>query len=299
MLATSCRGKPETEAPLRYTRTAMALHWLIALMIICNVLLGLFGESFPDGWVRPAIDTHKSIGITVLGLVILRILWRLSHKPPPLPRTFPKWEHVAAHVAHFLLYLLMIGLPLSGWLHDSAWKAAATHPMHLYGFIPWPRIGYVMNLDPHAERIAARPFWRAAYLAGLCAVCIVRHARGRRAEASMDRQEVSHHAHGAVTMLTLVKPQPEPTLKTSLEAALALASPRIAPRPFRLPSVLIHGGVLLLWLVLFARAFFLHGVVAWSTGIAYVVYDTLVAGVRGGEIVDAGACAQAARSHAG
>jgi cellulose synthase/poly-beta-1,6-N-acetylglucosamine synthase-like glycosyltransferase len=92
----------------------------------------------------------------------------------------------------------------------------------------------------------------------------------------MDRQEVSHHAHGAVTMLTLVKPQPEPTLKTSLEAALALASPRIAPRPFRLPSVLIHGGVLLLWLVLFARAFFLHGVVAWSTGIAYVVYDTLL-----------------------
>ena len=70
--------------------------------------------------------------------------------------------------------------------------------------------------------------------------------------------------------------KPEPTLKISLEAALARASPRIAPRPVTLASVLIHGGVVVLWLVLFARAFFLHGVVAWSTGIAYVVYDTLL-----------------------
>ena len=61
-----------------------------------------------------------------------------------------------------------------------------------------------------------------------------------------------------------------------MEEALAQASPRIAPRPVTLASVLIHGGVVMLWLVLFARAFFLHGVVAWSTGIAYVVYDTLL-----------------------
>ncbi len=91
----------------------------------------------------------------------------------------------------------------------------------------------------------------------------------------MDRPEIGHYAHGAVSMLTLANKTPDPAL-TTLEAALALASPRIAPRPFRLPSALIHGGVLALWMVLFARAFFLHGVVAWSTGIAYVVYDTLL-----------------------
>ncbi|CAH2785363.1 MAG: Cytochrome B561 [uncultured Caballeronia sp.] len=104
----------QTEMPLRYTRTAMVLHWLIALLIICNVVLGLTAESFPDSWVRPVVDTHKSIGITVLGLVLLRILWRVSHRPPPLPKAFPKRENVAAHIAHFLLYLLLIGLPLSG-----------------------------------------------------------------------------------------------------------------------------------------------------------------------------------------
>lgn len=139
-----------TGAPLstRYTRTAMTLHWLIALLMIGNVALGLSADSLPDDWVRPVIDTHKSIGITVLGLALLRILWRVSHKPPPLPREFPSWEKSAAHVAHFLLYLLMIALPLSGWLHDSAWKDAATHPMRWFNLFQWPRIGYVMNLDP-------------------------------------------------------------------------------------------------------------------------------------------------------
>ena len=81
----------------------------------------------------------------------------------------------------------------------------------------------------------------------------------------------------AVSMRTKKTPaQTDPLLKRSLEDALAQASPRLAPRPVTLASVLIHGGVVVLWLVLFARAFFLHGVVAWSTGIAYVVYDTLL-----------------------
>jgi cytochrome b561 len=142
---------PAAETPHKYTRIAMLLHWAIAILIIANVVLGLSADSLPDGWVRPVIDTHKSIGITVLGLALLRILWRLTHRPPPLPRAFPQWEHVAAHLAHFLLYLLMIGLPLSGWLHDSAWKDAASHPMYLFNRVPWPRIGYVMKLDPQVK----------------------------------------------------------------------------------------------------------------------------------------------------
>jgi len=111
---------PQTEMPLRYTRTAMVLHWLIALLIICNVLLGLTAESFPDSWIRPVVDTHKSIGITVLGLVLLRILWRVSQPPPPLPKAFPHWGHMADTTAHVVRYSRLFGLPLSGWLHDSA-----------------------------------------------------------------------------------------------------------------------------------------------------------------------------------
>ena len=132
----------------RYTRTAMVLHWLIALGMICNVALALSADYLPDDWVRPVIDTHKSIGITVLGLAIVRILWRLTHKPPPLPEHFPRWERAAAHAAHVLLYVLIFALPISGWLHDSAWKDAATHPMSLFHVVPWFRLGFIMDLPP-------------------------------------------------------------------------------------------------------------------------------------------------------
>ena len=132
----------------RYTRTAVVLHWLVALLIVVNVALALSADSLPDDWVRPVIDAHKSTGITVLGLVLLRILWRIGHPPPPMPRSYARWERLGAHAAHGVLYALMLLLPLSGWLHDSAWKDAATHPMQLFGLVPWPRIGFIESIEP-------------------------------------------------------------------------------------------------------------------------------------------------------
>lgn len=138
---------------MKYTRVAMALHWAIALLILANVALGLSAALLPttvlsDVDARVVIDTHKSIGITVLGLAIVRIFWRLTHQPPPLPEVFAGWEKTSAHVAHIALYVLIFALPLSGWAHDSAWDAAASHPMHLFGLVPWPRMGFLMHLDP-------------------------------------------------------------------------------------------------------------------------------------------------------
>ena len=132
----------------RYTRTAVVLHWGVAVLIVANVALGLAFDYVPDEWVRWVIDTHKSTGITVLGLVLLRILWRIGHPPPPMPSRYARWERIGAHAAHGVLYALILALPLSGWMHDSAWKDAATHPMTLYGVLPWPRIGWIANLEP-------------------------------------------------------------------------------------------------------------------------------------------------------
>lgn len=134
--------------PRRYTRTAIELHWIIAALMIANVVLILTADYLPDGWVRPAVDTHKSIGITVLGLALLRILWRWSHPAPPLPIEFPRRERVASHTVHMMLYAVMLLLPLTGWMHDSAWKDAATHPMQLFGLFEWPRIGWITHLNP-------------------------------------------------------------------------------------------------------------------------------------------------------
>ena len=140
----------------RYTRLAIFLHWTMALFLVFNIGLAWSVDYLPDSAVRPVIDVHKSIGITLLGLILMRILWRVSHPPPPLTLRYSAWERRGAHGAHLLLYGLMLALPLSGWLHDSAWKDAATHPMRLFGLIPWPRISLITALEPATkERLHA------------------------------------------------------------------------------------------------------------------------------------------------
>jgi cytochrome b561 len=173
----------------RYTKTAMLLHWLIAALMAVNIALILSADYFPDDWVRPAIDAHKSIGITVLGLVLLRILWRFSHRPPAMPQSYGRLERVGAHAAHGTLYLLMILLPLSGWMHDSAWKDAATHPMQLFGLVPWPRIGWITNIEPATkemlhDKFGALHIWAGYILYGLFAL----HVAGALKHQFIDRE---------------------------------------------------------------------------------------------------------------
>jgi cytochrome b561 len=135
----------------RYSGVAIVLHWTIVVLITANVVLALSADHLPDALVRPDIDLHKSIGVTVLALAIARLAWRVGHKPPPLPETYPAWERWSAHGAHIALYVLIFALPLSGWLHDSAWKDAPTHPMKLFWLVPFPRIGWIAHIQPAAK----------------------------------------------------------------------------------------------------------------------------------------------------
>jgi cytochrome b561 len=103
-----------------YTRTAVALHWLMALLITAGFTLG---ATMTDLSMSPKklryYSYHKWIGITVLGLLLVRGLWRLRHPAPPeLP--MPRWQSIAARTTHGLLYLLMFSVPLVGWLYSSA-----------------------------------------------------------------------------------------------------------------------------------------------------------------------------------
>lgn len=132
----------------RYTRLAMLFHWLIAIMITVNVALVLTVDFMPDSFGRPMINTHKSIGLTVLGLAILRLLWRFANPPPALPPSYASWEKRLSHWAHVALYVLIFAMPITGWIHDSAWKGAPQHPLNLYGVIPWFRIGWIKDQDP-------------------------------------------------------------------------------------------------------------------------------------------------------
>ena len=140
---------PFSEQPVRrYNRTAMTLHWLVATLILINVFYGLAAASADDAHVRPLVDMHKSIGLTILGLVLLRIFWRLGHTPPPMPRTYPRLDRIGAHAAHLALYAVMFLLPLSGYLHDSAWTGGATHPLVWFGVLHLPRMPIIKSFDP-------------------------------------------------------------------------------------------------------------------------------------------------------
>ena len=130
----------------KYSRPAIWLHWIVAALIVVNVSLGLYADYAPEDWVRPIIDAHKSVGLTVLGLAILRLSWRLSHPAPPLPVIYPRWQRSLAHTAHALLYALIFLLPLTGLAHDSAWKAAPSHPLRWFGLFELPRIGWLYTL---------------------------------------------------------------------------------------------------------------------------------------------------------
>lgn len=131
----------------KYTRTAVILHWLIAVFIGINILLAITNGYFSDATARRMIDLHKSLGITVILLFAARLAWRLTHTPPPLPATYKPWETKAAHAAHIALYTLIIAMPITGWIHDSAWSAAASHPLYLFWVIPFFRLGFITSLD--------------------------------------------------------------------------------------------------------------------------------------------------------
>lgn len=106
--------RPSTTS-LRYTNVAIALHWAIALLILYNLTSGLLHDSLPPGF----FAFHVSSGITILALSVLRVVWRLTHRPPPFVAMAP-WERGLAHAVHFLLYAAMLLVPLSGWAMISA-----------------------------------------------------------------------------------------------------------------------------------------------------------------------------------
>ena len=153
----------------RYTRLAIWLHWLIAAGIFINLFLGFTMDSLFANTRGQVIAIHASVGLSVLALAMLRLFWRLTNRPPELPSAFPSWERHAATAGHFLLYVGMILLPLSGWAilstnppANSSGAAAAkslgveAHPndgIEVWGVIKVPVIGPINELGRTPEGV--------------------------------------------------------------------------------------------------------------------------------------------------
>ncbi|MEW6131599.1 MAG: cytochrome b [Pseudomonadota bacterium] len=118
-----------------YTRTAVGLHWLVAVAIIGTFGLGLYMHELPFSPGKLKLYSwHKWAGVSIFLLVLVRVFWRLSHQPPALPAHMPPWQRQAAEGAHLLLYVLMLAVPVTGWLMSSA-KGV---PTVWFGVLPLP-----------------------------------------------------------------------------------------------------------------------------------------------------------------
>lgn len=118
-----------------YTRTAVALHWLIAALIFTTFPLGVYMHELAVSPTRVQLFSyHKWIGVTIFLLAVIRVAWRWSHPAPPPVAGTPAWQRLTAAATHHLLYLLVIVIPVSGWLMSSA-KGV---PTVWLGLVPLP-----------------------------------------------------------------------------------------------------------------------------------------------------------------
>lgn len=107
----------------RYSTGAIIFHWLIALAVIVNWRIAESAEHLPDTEAGAVMNNHFALGIVILVLTVLRIVWRLTHTPPPLAESLKSWEKALARGTHALFYILLIALPLAGWIGLSGYDA--------------------------------------------------------------------------------------------------------------------------------------------------------------------------------
>lgn len=134
-----------TQEIQRYHTVAIALHWLIGTLIIANLALGIMLDDIPDSSKFLAYMVHKSIGLSVLALTLVRLYWRLTHKAPDYPASFAGWELKVAKFTHFVLYALMVAIPFSGWALVSA--SPKNIPTNFFGLFIWPQIPGLQGFD--------------------------------------------------------------------------------------------------------------------------------------------------------
>jgi cytochrome b561 len=126
---------PNQSTPTRYSAVAQAFHWIIAALIVTQFTLAWMQDDLPLGMRKLALlARHKSFGMTILMLAVLRLAWRLFNRPPELPSHMSKMEVLLARATHILFYFLLFAMPVTGWLMSSA----KNYSVSWFGLFTWP-----------------------------------------------------------------------------------------------------------------------------------------------------------------
>ncbi|WP_235512467.1 cytochrome b [Sphingomonas sp. Leaf17] len=155
----------------RYSHVAIAFHWTIAVLVIANLAIGLLHESLLSG-LAGAMGLHKSIGLTVLVLTAGRVVWRLAHRPPPLPAALSAIERGIAHLTHWVLYALLIVMPVTGWMMVSG---AQRRGLDWFGLFDVPYLPIAPNLSGVGHEAHEVLGWLMLALVGLHVAAALRH----------------------------------------------------------------------------------------------------------------------------
>jgi cytochrome b561 len=172
------------EARTRYSTVSILLHWTIFILIFANATFGGWMEDAAPPEKLSAFALHKSVGILILALSLLRLGWRIAHPFPPFPETMRNWERVLARGTHVLFYVLMIGAPLLGWAAASA-GGAPTVP--LFDLLPGPNLPVPQD-DDLAKALGGlhKLMVKAIY------VVLAVHVLGALKHQFLDRDEILH-----------------------------------------------------------------------------------------------------------
>lgn len=173
----------DSDSAGRYTTTAVGLHWLIAGLVFGMIAFGWWMQEIPKNPVGPrvnAFNLHKSIGLTVLFLMLLRTLWRATHPPPPLP-PMPVWQARAARTVHLLLYVCLFVQPLTGYL-GSVYSG---YPVKFFGLVlpAWaPKVDGIKDAMSVAHLVNS---W-------ILVTALVLHVGATLKHALIDRDRIFH-----------------------------------------------------------------------------------------------------------
>jgi cytochrome b561/polyisoprenoid-binding protein YceI len=196
----------------RWGAVSQLLHWLIVALVALQAGLGLTGLMLPIGMEKLAVlARHKSVGITILGLATLRLLWRWLNPTPPLPANLRPYERLLARFTHAALYVLLLAMPLTGWIMSSA-----------RGFtVSWFNLFELPNLVPKSERLYAAMIRTHAALATALALVIALHIAAA----------LKHHFVLKDDTLRRMLPSGRITLGVLAAALMAIPAARAAGAP--------------------------------------------------------------------